>query len=78
MTALLETACAVMDPICLFEGCQEFANMFVVGLLDHPMVNPASVFVRSVRSARKYNQILCRTLRGHSKQALSTQCILSE
>lgn len=52
--------------------------MFVVGLLDHPMVNPASVFVRSVRSARKYNQILCRTLRGHSKQALSTQCILSE
>lgn len=78
MTTLLEAACAEKDPICLFEGCQEFANMFVVGLLDHPMVNPPSVFVRYARSARKYNQILSRTLRGHSQQALSTQCISSE
>lgn len=46
--------------------------MFVVGLLDDPMVNPPSVFVTSVRRARKCNQILCRTLRGHSQQALST------
>lgn len=36
-----------MEPICLFEGCQEFANMFVVGLLDDMMVNPPSVFVKA-------------------------------
>lgn len=37
-----------MGPICLFDRCQEFANMFVVGLLEDLMVNPQSVFIGAV------------------------------
>lgn len=61
----------------LFEGCQEFANMFVVGLLDHPMVNlqvclsdPCAALVSITR--------FYADLWGHSQQALSTQCISSQ
>lgn len=40
-----------MGPIWLFDGRQEFANMFVVGLLEDLMVNPQSVFIGAVRRA---------------------------
>lgn len=42
-----------MGPICLFDGCQEFTNVFVVGLLEDLMVNPQSVFIGAMHRARK-------------------------
>lgn len=45
----METGCTELGPNCLFDGCQEFANMFVVGLREDPVVNPQSVFIGTAR-----------------------------
>lgn len=45
----VETGCTEMGAICLFDRFQEFANMFVVGLLKDLMVNPQTVFMGAVQ-----------------------------